>query len=81
MSWEKRDYWIKAEQFRQRWSWTSKLAAELETLIRQEAWTELPLLLTKLFPHFSDIKVTRFTRSPELWEGAYERLLKEGDRH
>ncbi len=73
--WEKRDYWIKAEQLRQRWNWVSQAAARLEALIRKEAWHQLPEHLMQLLPHFAEIKITRFTRSSELWKGAYEHLL------
>ena len=75
--WEKRDYWIKAEQLRQRWDWVAYSADKLDHLIRDQAWDKLPELMIKLFPRFADIKVTRFTRSPELWAGAYERFLSQ----
>ena len=76
-AWEKRDYWIKAEQLRQRWVWTGNASARLENLIRSEAWERLPTVLVELFPHFSDIKITKFTRNASEWEGAYERLRDE----
>ena len=75
--WEKRDYWIKAERLRQRWHWVSQSALQLETLIREEQWHYLPEQMMVLFPHFADIKVTRFTRSSDLWEGAYQKLLTD----
>ncbi|MFC1959939.1 hypothetical protein ACFLYO_04445 [Chloroflexota bacterium] len=73
--WEKRDYWIKAERLRQRWLWVSQSAVQLETLIREEQWQHLPEQMMTLFPHFADIKVTRFTRTSALWDGAYDKLL------
>jgi hypothetical protein len=77
LAWEKRDYWIKAEQLRQRWTWAGAYAARLEKLIKSEEWENLPKLLVELFPRFADIKVTRLTREPDAWEGAYQRLLSE----
>ncbi|MCL4236872.1 MAG: hypothetical protein KJ047_01375 [Anaerolineae bacterium] len=76
-AWEKRDYWVKAEQLRQRWGWASEYAGRLETIIRREQWDRLPLLLVELFPHFAEIKVTRLTREADTWAGAYQRLLDE----
>ena len=76
-AWEKRDYWIKAEQLRQRWVWTGNASARLENLIRSEAWERLPAVLVELFPHFSDIKITKFTRNASEWQGAYVRLRDE----
>lgn len=77
LAWEKRDYWIKAEQLRQRWTWAGAYAARLEKLIRAEEWESLPQLLVELFPRFADIKITRLTREADAWEGAYQRLLSE----
>lgn len=76
-AWEKRDYWIKAEQLRQRWTWAGSYAARLEKLIRQGEWDTLPPLLVELFPRFADIRVTRLTREADAWQGAYKRLLSE----
>jgi hypothetical protein len=76
-AWEKRDYWLKAERFRSSWSWVHKAANDLENLIRDEAWEKLPPTLVALLPHFEDIKIARFTRNPDLWDGAYERLMRE----
>lgn len=75
--WEKRDYWMKAEKLRQRWGWTAHAADRLERVIREDAWERLPAILVELFEHVSDIKVTKFTRKPDTWLGAYERLMDE----
>jgi hypothetical protein len=77
VAWEKRDYWIKAEEFRRRWSWTGTMADDLEDIIMREDWGQLPSLMVKLFPYFADIKVTKFTRKPSLWKGSYQRLVEE----
>lgn len=75
-AWEKRDYWMKAERFRQQWTWLDPMADRLSALIYQERWSELPLLLAKLAPHFGDVTVKRMTRSADVWEGAYRRLME-----
>ncbi len=75
--WENRDYWLKAEQLRQRWSWTSSAIARLEHVIRTDSWEMLPAILADLFEHFADIRVTKLTRSPDAWLGAYDRLVDE----
>jgi len=77
LAWEKRDYWIKAEQLRQRWMWTGNAADRLENVIRSESWETLPRVMAELFGHFSDIKITKFTRHSNAWEGAYQRLLED----
>jgi diacylglycerol kinase len=77
MAWEKRDYWLKADQLRQRWSWAGNAAASLEAVIRNEAWESLPGIMVGLFSHFADIKITKFTRDSSEWNGAYQRLADE----
>lgn len=74
--WEKRDYWMKAEQLRQRWAWVGLKADQLYALIKDDAWQRLPEMMIALLPHFSDIKVTRFTRTPDEWAGAYDDLMR-----
>ncbi|MGF1504597.1 MAG: hypothetical protein GYB64_19755 [Chloroflexi bacterium] len=76
-AWEKRDYWVKAARFRNEWIWVREAADNLERIIREEQWDELPPSLIKLVQHFEDIKIARYTRKPTLWKGAYERLLEE----
>lgn len=77
IAWEKRDYWVKAEEFRERWRWTTELGTELSSIIIEEKWDEVPAILIKLFPYFSDIKVTKLTRDQSLWHDAYERLVEQ----
>jgi len=76
-AWEKRDYWVKAEQLRQRWAWAGHCADRLETIIRRDEWHRLLEVLVELLPRFAEIKVTRLTRQAGAWMGAYERLLSE----
>ncbi len=73
--WEDRDYWIKAEQLRQRWSWVGRKADELNAMIRAEEWQRMPEALVSLLPHFAETKVTRLTRTADDWAGAYHRLI------
>lgn len=74
-AWEKRGYWVKAERFISEWVWAQEMAANLDDVLRHEAWDLLPGLLMELFPRFDDIEVKSLTRKPEEWRGAYRRLL------
>lgn len=78
-AWEKRNYWIKIEKFEQRWGWAGQIAPKLEKLILSGEWQNLPQMMVKLFPYFADIKVTKFTRKAEEWQGQYQKLLREND--
>lgn len=76
-AWEKRDYWVKAEQFRARWAWAGKAGRELQSLVLSENWERLPAVLAGLLPHFTDIRIVKLTRHAGLWQGAYDRLIQE----
>ncbi|HOG46877.1 MAG TPA: hypothetical protein PLB78_09550, partial [Anaerolineae bacterium] len=75
-AWEKRDYYIKADRFRQEWLWVAPAADGLEKILRQGAWEQLPAALAGLLTHFSDITVNRMVRTENLWQGCYQRLLE-----
>lgn len=79
-AWEKRDYWMKAERFMRDWKWTAEIAANLEDVIRNNAWDLLPELLADLYPHFTDIQIKTMTRKASLWQGALKKLLADPPR-
>ena len=74
-AWEKRDYYLKADQFRREWLWLPDTAKRLEEILRSNDWSTAPIELAGLSARFSDIKVTTYTKSPTLWQGAYKKLL------
>jgi len=79
-AWEKRDYWMKAERFREQWRWLEPTADELSAIIGgdgESRWDQLPAVLARLMPHFADIKIKQMTRKPALWQGAYEKFMQE----
>ena len=77
LAWEKRDYWIKVEEFRRRWAWVGLMESRLQEIINQETWELLPEVMIKLMPYVSDIKVAKFTRNESSWRGNYDRLLAD----
>lgn len=75
--WEKRNYWMKAEELRQNWNWVHRMMSDIEHLVRHDDWTSFPAILAGLFQHVGHIKVKKFTRSSDSWDGAYQKLLDE----
>ena len=73
-AWEKRDYYLKADQFRREWAWVPGAAERLHHILRDERWADLPLELAQLSPRFSDIRVVQYTKPASMWEGAFQRL-------
>jgi len=78
--WENRDYWLKADQLRERWGWAGHAAARLEQMIRDDSWETLPGIMAGLAEHFADIRITKMTRSADAWTGAYDRLIDDLNR-
>ena len=76
-AWEKRDYWIKADNFRMEWQWVNTLADELTEMAKNDDWEQMPQMMAKLFPRFSDVNVAKFTRKADAWQGAYDALMSE----
>ncbi|MBA3871558.1 MAG: hypothetical protein H0X30_20625 [Anaerolineae bacterium] len=76
-AWEKRDYWVKSEELRQRYMWVGDMADQLRAMIYSEQWTLLPPIMLKLLPRVADIKITKMTRDVTLWDGVYDKLMQE----
>lgn len=76
-AWEKRDYWMKSEEFRRKWSWAGRMADELAALIFDERWHDLPTAMLQLLPYFAEFKINKFTRAESLWTNAYMQLIAE----
>ena len=74
-AWEKRDYYLKADQFRREWTWLAPTADRLEDLLVTEEWSLLPTELAGLAARFLDVKVNQMTKPASLWQGAYQKLL------
>ena len=77
-AWEKRDYYMKAERFREQWRWLDAMTDELSGIIYRGEWDQLPLVLARLMPHFSDITIKRMTHKPSTWKGAYQAFMRAG---
>ncbi len=76
-AWEKRDYWMKSEELRQRWSWPGRMADQLQAIVYQDHWAQLPAMMVKLLPYFTEIKITKLTRDESEWLGSMAKLMRE----
>ncbi len=66
---------MKAERFVRQWEWSAESSANIEDVIRNDAWDLLPELLADLFPRFADIQIKTMTRKADTWRGAYNQLM------
>jgi len=76
-AWEKRDYYLKADELRRRWDWTARAASDLEAVLIEERWNDVPTVMASLVQHLSEVTVTKFMRKEKDWAGGYGRLLAE----
>jgi hypothetical protein len=76
-AWEKRQYWKKADDFQEKWYWTTQVIAQIENVIRTETWNELPPIILRLLPRFADIEINKSMRSEKDWSGNYDKFLEE----
>ena len=79
LAWDDRNYWKKAEALRHKWRWTTKKSEEIGQMVVEGKWQMIPPQLMELFPHFSDVTITKITRGPDWWVGARRALVKEAE--
>lgn len=77
-AWDKRNYYLKADRFREEWRWVEPLADQLSAVIYEERWDALPDVLVQLMPYFADVRIKQMTRKPSLWKGAYKKFMQKG---
>jgi predicted RNase H-like nuclease (RuvC/YqgF family) len=78
-AWEKRDYWVKAEKFREEWVWSGISLDALTDVLKKEDWARLPTEILRLMPHVASITINKFTHGEDLWQGKYKQLRAEFD--
>jgi len=72
-AWEKRDYWLKADQFRLAWEWAARFARDLERALQVEDWDAITQVVAALAPHLSDVSLPKRPRwGREPWRGAWQ---------
>ena len=76
-AWDKRNYYLKADRFREGWRWVEPMTDQLSAVIYEGRWNELPDVLVLLMPHFADVTIKKMTRKPSLWQGAYEKFMQD----
>lgn len=77
--WEKRDYWLKADQFRREWLWAGRTGEKLERVVLGEQWPDLPPLMVELSKHLEKVVLPKRNTLGTPWTGALAQLKKERD--
>ncbi|MFC2053310.1 hypothetical protein ACFLV7_03300 [Chloroflexota bacterium] len=76
-AWEKRDYWIKADRFRNEWKWVSMYGNRMQAAVLDGDYSLVNATATDIFEFVSDIEVPKRHRLGTPWSGAYQELRKK----
>ena len=76
LAWEKRGYWVKADQFRMEWSWTQKLSQEMHKFWLADDWPSVVQTAVKVLQKLGDVKISAHHRMGKPWDGARLKLEK-----
>jgi hypothetical protein len=76
-AWEKRDYWLKADQFRREWAWAGRTAEKLERVVLGNEWQNLPTLMVELSKHLEKVNLPKRNTLGTPWVGAYAKLAEQ----
>ncbi len=79
-AWDDRNYWKKSEKLRDDWRWTRKTADQLEALMLDDRWLEIPVILIELVPRFHAVTITKMMRDSDWWVGAYSAMVKTASK-
>lgn len=71
VAWEKRDYWLKADRFRQEWAWCEHSADALAKALCADDWKSAAQQLAVIGQRLSAVEVSENNRLGEPWKGAW----------
>ncbi len=74
VAWEKRDYWLKADQFRRQWEWSGRSAQRLRAAIEGQNTSEAVGALADLAPRLAGVTLPKRLPKEPPWKGAREKL-------
>ncbi|MFZ6029458.1 MAG: hypothetical protein ACOYYS_17230 [Chloroflexota bacterium] len=73
-AWEKRGYWVKADQFRMEWAWSGQVSEALRQALAAEDWDAIIHNAVKVAQKLNNVKVPQRNRVGTPWAGAYQQL-------
>ena len=73
-AWEKRDYWLKADRFRQEWAWCEARSQALAEALRGDDWASVAQELAFIGQALRGVEVSANNRIGKPWVGAWEKF-------
>jgi len=77
LAWEKRDYWIKADHFRNEWKWVSTYGNRMQSAVLDGNYSLMHTTATDISEFVNDIELPKRHRLGTPWTGAYQVLKKK----
>ena len=76
-SWEKRAYWVKADQFRNEWQWVSEIKTRLMQSRTAKGWEKIPAEIILLAEKLKMVEPSKRMQEKGFWKGAYSVLISQ----
>ena len=73
-AWERRSYWVKADQFRRGWTWAATIADSLFGALMTGDLVAARQLAMTIEPHLPPSRATKRRDLSGLWAGSFQRL-------
>lgn len=73
-AWEKRDYWIKADRFRNEWKWVPTYGNRMQAAVLDGNYPLVHAIATDILEFVNDIELPKRHRLGTPWIGAYQVL-------
>lgn len=77
-AWEKRDYWLKADQFRMQWAWAQAKSRAISQAVLLNDWGELAMLMPEVAGKLRGVRLPKRNTIGRPWAGAYAALKERG---
>ena len=72
--WEKREFWVKADAFREEWAWIKDLREKLLIKITSNNWQSMYQEIEAIKDKLSLVEPLKKINHQEFWKGAYQTL-------
>lgn len=77
-AWERRDYWVKADRFRQEWSWARRTEAALNEALRAQDLASARLAALELAQSINGVQPYKSSKR-SAWQGAHTEWRAESE--
>jgi hypothetical protein len=74
--WEKRDYWVKADKFRNEWAWAEFYSRHMKQAVLNEDWENITKISMRTAQKLCKITVSPGHHLGQPWVGAWNELRK-----